>query len=118
MEYNDYYLNTNQVFANSEHVLRFNIQIFNKYISLIGSYNNQAPDMFIMSMRECFDSMRRLGTKNLFDVVSSLISCRIKQLEDRDNTDLNYLDKTSLEKGIKFLTSYQEMFDSLRSSKV
>ena len=118
MKYSDYFLNPKQVFANSEHVLRFNIQIFNKYIALIGNYNNQAPDMAIMSMRECLDSMRRLGTKNLFDVVSTLIGCRIEQLEARDNTNLNYLDRTSIEKGIKFLTSYQEMFDILRKPKV
>ena len=118
MKYKDYYLNSKQVFANSENLLRFNIQIFNKYITLIGNYNHQAPDMAIMTMRECLGSMRRLGTVSLFDVLSSLIGYRIEQLEARDNTNLNYLDRTSLEKGIRFLKSFQEMFDILRTPKV
>ena len=118
MKYRDFYLNPNQVFANSEHVLRFSMQIFNKYIARVGNYENEAPDMAIMSMRECLDSMRRLGTKDLFDVVSTLVRYRIEQLEDRDDTNLNYLDRTSRKKGIKFLKSYQEMFDILKTPNV
>ena len=116
MKYKDLYLNKKLGFANSENVLRFNIQIFNTYITLIGNYNHKAPDMAIMSMRECLGSMRRLGTKHLFNDVYTLIECRIKQLEDKDNTGLNYLDKVSLEKGINFLKSFHEMFNTLRIS--
>ena len=118
MKYKDCYLNSKQVFADSERVLRFNIQIFNKYINLIGRYNHEAPDMAIMTMRESLGSMRCLGTKHLFDVISSLIEARIEYLEIKDSKDLNYLDKTSLEKGIKFLKSFQEMFDILRTRNV
>ncbi len=118
MEYKDCYLNCNQIFANSENVLRFNIQIFNKYISLVGNYSHEAPDMAFLSMRECLDSMRRLGTKSLFDVISNLIGTRIKQLKDRDSRDLSYLDRMSTEKGIEFLENFQEMFDILRTRKV
>ena len=118
MKYRDFYLNKKITFSNSENVLRFNIQVFNTYIALIGSYNNKAPDMAFMRMSECLGSMRRLGTKHLFDVVYTLIGCRIEQLEARDNKNLNYLDKTSLEKGIAFLKGFHEMFEMLRTSCV
>ena len=119
MVYRDYYLNPSQTFANSERVLTFNIGMFNKWIVRVGNWESEAPDMSVMTIRESLDSMRRLGTKYLYDVVSKLIGFRIEQLEARlvpgldENKD--YLFKTAAERGIKILNVYKEMFDQLRA---
>ena len=118
MQFRDFYLNPTMMFANSERVLTFNIEMFNKWIARVGNWECQAPDMAVMTMRECLDSMRRLGTKDLYDVVSELISFRMEQLQERldDCVDekKDYLFKMSAEKGLSFLESYKEMFDILR----
>ena len=119
MVYRDYYLNPTKMFANSERVLKFNIDMFNKWIIRVGNWEDEAPDMAVMSIRECLDSMRRLGTKRLYDIVSTLISFRIEQLEARLVPGLDekkdYLFKTAAEKGIKILNVYKEMFDKLKA---
>jgi hypothetical protein len=126
MVYRDYYLNPTKVFANSERVLKFNIELFNKWIVRVGNWEDEAPDMAIMTMRECLDSMRRLGTKHLYDIVSTLIGFRIEQLEARlvwqearhgqGLAEANdYLFKTAAERGIKILKVYQEMFNKLKA---
>ena len=125
MVYRDYYLNPTQVFVDSERVLKFNIDMFNKWIIRIGNWEDEAPDMAVMTIRECLDSMRRLGTKHLYDIVSTLIGFRIEHLEARlvwqearrgqglaEKKD--YLFKTAAERGIKILKAYQEMFDMLK----
>ena len=118
MKYRDLYLNPTKMFANSERVLTFNIEMFNKWIARVGNWESEAPDMAVMTMRECLDSMRRLGTKHLYDVVSTLIGFRIEQLEVRlkncVDVKKDYLMKTSAERGIILLESYKEMFDILR----
>lgn len=118
MQYRDYYLNPVQVFANSERVLKFNIDMFNKWIIRVGNWESEAPDMAVMTIRECLDSMRRLGTKHLYSIVSTLIGFRIEQLEGRLVPGLDekkdYLFKTAAERGIKILKVYQEMFDELK----
>ena len=118
MQFRDYYLNPTKMFANSEQVLTFNIVMFNKWIVRVGNWEDEAPDMAIMTMRECLDSMRRLGTKDLYDVVSALLGFRIEQLQVRIETaeelKKDYLFKMSAEKGLSFLEAYKEMFDILR----
>lgn len=118
MQFRDYYLSPTQIFANSEQVLTFNIEMFNKWIVRVGNWECEAPDMAVMTMRECLDSMRRLGTKDLYDVVSELIRFRIEQLQVRIDTaeelKKDCLFKMSAEKGLRFLEAYKEMFDILR----
>ena len=122
MKFRDYYLNGDMMFANSERVLKFNIEMFNKWLSRIGNWESEAPDMAVMTIRECLDSMRRLGTKHLYDVVSTLIGFRIEQLEARldkcGDENKDYLFKTAAEKGIKILNVYKEMFDVLREKGI
>ena len=119
MQFRDYYLNPTQIFANSEQVLTFNIEMFNKWIIRVGNWEDEAPDMAVMTMRECLDSMRRLGTKDLYDVISELLRFRIEQLQARIDTakelKKDYLFKMSAEKGLSFLEAYKEMFDILRN---
>ena len=119
MEFKDYYLNPTKMFANSERVLKFNIEMFNKWIVRVGNWEDEAPDMAVMTLRESLDSMRRLGTKHLYDVVSALIGFRIEQLEARlvpgVDEKRDYLFRTAAERGIEILKVYQEMFDKLRS---
>ena len=120
MVYRDYYLNPTKMFANSERVLKFNIEMFNKWIIRVGNWEDEAPDMAVMTIRESLDSMRRLGTKRLYDIVSTLIGFRIEQLEARLVPGLDekkdYLFKTAAERGIEILKVYQEMFDKLKDS--
>ena len=119
MVYRDYYLNPTKMFANSERVLKFNIEMFNKWIIRVGNWEDEAPDMAVMTIRESLDSMRRLGTKRLYDIVSTLIGFRIEQLEARLVPDLDekkdYLFKTAAERGIEILNVYKEMFDKLKA---
>ena len=119
MVYRDYYLNPTKMFANSERVLKFNIDMFNKWIIRVGNWEDEAPDMAVMTIRESLDSMRRLGTKRLYDIVSTLIGFRIEQLEARLVPDLDekkdYLFKTAAERGIEILNVYKEMFDKLKA---
>jgi hypothetical protein len=107
------------LYFNSERVLKFNIEMFNKWIVRIGNWEDEAPDMAVMTMRECLDSMRRLGTKDLYDVVSALLGFRIEQLEARlvpeGDEKKDYLFKTAAERGIEILNVYKEMFDQLRT---
>lgn len=119
MIYRDFYLNQSTLFENSERVLTFNIEMFNKWLPRVGNWENEAPDMAIMTIRECLDSMRRLGTKDLFDVISQLIGFRIEQLEMRlkgvKDEKKDYLFKMSAERGIAILKDYKEMFDLMRT---
>ena len=119
MVYRDYYLNPTKMFANSERVLKFNIEMFNKWIIRVGNWEDESPDMAVMTIRESLDSMRRLGTKHLYDVVSTLIGFRIEQLEARLVPGLDekkdYLFKTAAERGIEILNVYKEMFDKLKA---
>ena len=120
MKYRDYYLNPTKIFANSERVLTFNIEMFNKWIVRVGNWESEAPDMAIMTIRECLDSMRRLGTKHLYDIVSTLIGFRVEQLQLRIENCVDekrdYLFKKSAERGIELLSAYKEMFDLMRAS--
>ena len=119
MKFRDYYLNPTKMFANSERVLTFNIEMFNKWIVRVGNWESEAPDMAVMTMRESLDSMRRLGTKELYDVVSTLIGFRIEQLQLRVENCVDekkdYLFKTAAERGIDILNAYKEMFDLMRT---
>ena len=114
MEYREFYLNPVSIFVDSERVLRFNIEIFNRYIGRVGDWESDAPDMVVMSMRESLDSMRRLGTVDLFGEVSGLIGSRIEQLKVRGDKGLSYVEELYIKKGIKFLEGYIEMFDILK----
>ena len=118
MKFRDCYLNPTKMFANSERVLTFNIEMFNKWIARVGNWESEAPDMAVMTMRECLDSMRRLGTKDLYDVVSELIGFRIEQLQARlegvKDEKKDYLFKVSAERGVSLLEGYKEMFDLMR----
>ena len=81
MEYREFYLNPVSIFVDSERVLRFNIEIFNRYIGRVGDWESDAPDMVVMSMRESLDSMRRLGTVDLFGEVRGLYGLPFHKLD-------------------------------------
>ena len=107
--YQEKMLKENLPWKNSEEVLRFNIETFNKYFFKAGESDQHGSETALIRLDESLSSMRELGSQFLFLIILKLINIEIKNLQSRKNQ--NYSDRQMTNKAIANMIFHSDMFN-------